>query len=418
MNISYMEKYARLIVKSGVNLQPNQKLLINTPVECAELARMIARIAYQEGAGDVIVNWKDEQLAKIRYLHAPEDVFDEFPKWQKDMYTTSANEGAAVISISASDPDLMKDVSPQRIVRDMKTRNTALKEYSERLMSGRNTWCVVSYPTRAWASKVFPRLSVEEAVEKLWDEIIKVVRADREDVVAAWAEHQNHLRKELDFLNSHRFKYLHYRNSLGTDLKIELPKDHIWLGGAEKTPEGVEFIANMPTEEVFTLPLRNGVNGTVVSSLPLNFNGNLIEGFTLVFQNGRIVDYRAEKGHESLKGIIDTDEGSHYLGEVALVPYDSPISRSKILFYNTLFDENASCHLAIGKAYPVCLRGSESMSRDELEKAGVNDSLVHEDFMIGTKDLEITGITAEGEEIPVFTGGNFSFRLDEGEMNR
>lgn len=409
MNRLDMEKYSRLIVKTGVNLQKGQLLLINSPLECAELARTIAETAYREGAGEVFVNWKDEQLTKVRYLNAPDAVFGEFPEWQKEMYVDCARKGAAFVSIYASDPELMRDVPTEKIMRDMKTRSTALKEYSERLMSNRNTWCVVSYATKAWADKVFPELAGEAPVERLWEEIFRTVRIDREDPVAAWAEHQGNLKKRLDFLNSHRFRYLAYRNSLGTDLRIELPKGHIWMGGTDLTTDGLEFVANMPTEEVYTLPLRNGVNGTVVSSMPLNFNGSLIDRFTLVFREGRIVDYKAEKGYDVLKGIVETDEGSHYLGEVALVPYDSPISRSGILFYNTLFDENASCHLAIGKAYPVCLEGSEGMDADGLLRAGVNDSLVHEDFMIGTKDLEIIGVTEGGKEVPVFLDGNFAF---------
>ena len=213
----------------------------------------------------------------------------------------------------------------------------------------------------------------------------------------------------MDLLNSLRLKSLHYTNSLGTDLDIELPENHIWLGGSEFTPEGLEFIANMPTEEVFTLPSKTGVNGKAVSSMPLNYNGNLIEQFSLTFKNGKIVDYSAEKGYETLKTMIETDEGSHCLGEVALVPYDSPISNSNILFYNTLFDENASCHLAIGKAYPVCLKHGDHMSQEELEKHGVNDSLLHVDFMIGTNDLEISGMTSDDQEVQVFKNGNFVF---------
>ncbi len=346
---------------------------------------------------------------KIRYKHAPEEVFEEFPEWVKEFYMYYMKQGAAFLSIAASDPELMKDVDPKRIAKERKVSSISLKEYRESLMSNRNVWSIVSVPTRAWARKVFPELSEDDAVEKLWEAILKAVRVDTEDPVASWEEHKNNLKKSLEFLNSNNFKLLHFKNSLGTDLKIELPENHIWLGGSDYTPEGIEFIANMPTEEVFTLPKKTGVNGTVVSSKPLNYNGNLIENFKLTFKDGKIVDFKAEKGYESLKQLIETDEGSHYLGEVALVPYDSPISKSNILFYNTLFDENASCHLAIGKAYPVCIKNGENMSKEELEKLGVNDSLTHVDFMIGTEDLEIIGITAEGKEVPVFKKGNFTY---------
>jgi aminopeptidase len=276
-------------------------------------------------------------------------------------------------------------------------------------MSNKNVWCVASIPTKPWAKKVFPDLSEEEAVEKLWENIFKTVRVDMEYPVAAWDEHKSNLKKSMEFLNNSKFKFLHYKNSLGTDLRIELPKDHIWLGGSDLTPEGVEFIANMPTEEVFTLPKKNGVNGVVWSSMPINRNGNIIDKFSLTFKEGRIVDFSAEEGYDVLKTLVETDEGSRYLGEVALVPYASPISKLGILFYNTLFDENASCHLAIGEAYPVCIKNGENMSKEELKKAEVNDSSVHVDFMIGTKDLEITGIAESGQEIPVFKDGNFAY---------
>jgi aminopeptidase len=409
MNKNLLEKYATLIVKTGLNIQKGQTLVINSPIEGASFTRLIAQTAYQAGARDVVISWKDELFSKIRFINAPEEVFDEFPTWQKELYLSYVHQGAAFLSISASDPELMKDVNPERMVKAQKASTTSLKEYRERLMSNKNTWCVVSIPTSSWAKKVFPDLSEAEAVERLWEEIFKAVRVDTDDAVTAWEQHKAKLKTSMDFLNSNEFKSLHFKNSLGTDLIVELPENHIWLGGSEYTPDGIEFIANMPTEEVFTLPKKTGVNGTVVSSLPLNYNGNLIEQFSLTFKAGKIVDFNAKKGYEILKNLIETDEGSHYLGEVALVPYDSPISRTKTLFFNTLFDENASCHLAIGKAYPVCIKDSENLEKEQLEKLEVNDSLVHEDFMIGTEDLEIIGITSEGKEIPVFKAGNFAF---------
>ncbi|MEL1136498.1 aminopeptidase [Desulfitobacterium sp. THU1] len=409
MNDQLLEKYAQLIVKSGVNLQPNQILVINSPLECAEFTRKIAGIAYQVGAKDVAIFWKDELMSKIRFLQAPDAIFDEFPEWQKAFYLDYSRQGAAFLSISASDPELMKEVNPDRIVRAQRASSTALKEYRDRLMSNHNPWCVVSVPTQAWAKKVFPNVSINEAMDKLWDAIFKSVRADQEDPVKAWQIHKENLNRSMNILNTHRFRTLHFENSLGTDLWIELPEGHLWVAGADITPEGIEFIANMPTEEVFTLPKRAGVNGKVFSSLPLNYNGSLIKNFSLTFKDGRIIDFSAEEGLESLAALINTDEGSHYLGEVALVPDNSPISNSKILFYNTLFDENAACHLAIGKAYPVCLENGDKLSESELTTAGVNESMVHEDFMIGTPDLKITGITSSGDEVPVFSQGNFAF---------
>ena len=409
MNTLLLEKYADLIVKTGVNIQSGQILVISSPIECASFARMIAEVAYLAGARDVVMNWKDELFSKIRFLQAPEEVFEEFPEWQKEFYISYVKQGAAFISIAATDPELLKDVNPDRVAKVQKTSNLALQEYRERLMSNKNAWCVVSIPTKSWAKKVFPQVSEDEAVKALWEAIFETVRVNAGDPVAAWKEHKNNLKVSADFLNSNQFKFLRYKNSLGTDLEIELPKDHIWLGGSEYTPEGIEFIANMPTEEVFTLPKKTGVNGYVVSSMPLNYNGNLIEKFSLTFKAGKIVDFTAEKGYEVLKKLIETDEGSYYLGEVALVPYDSPISNAKILYFNTLFDENASCHLAIGKAYPVCIKNGKNMKKQELDQLGVNDSLTHVDFMIGTQDLEIIGVTSAGVEILVFKNGNFAF---------
>jgi len=404
-----LEKYARLIVKTGLNLQPKQILVINSPIECAPFTRLVSEMAYEAGAKDVVIQWNDELFSKIRFLKAPEEVFDEFPEWQKEFYLSYVHQGAAFLSIFASDPELMKDVNPERMTKAQKASSIALKDYRDRLMSNRNVWCVVSIPTASWAKKVFPHLSEENSIEKLWEVILKTVRVDTENPLASWNEHKTNLKKRMNSLNSLALKSLHYTNSLGTNLRIELPENHIWLGGSEFTPEGLEFIANMPTEEVFTLPNKTGVNGKAVSSMPLNYNGNLIDQFSLTFKDGMIVDYSAEKGYETLKTLIETDEGSHFLGEVALVPFDSPISNSNILFFNTLFDENASCHLAIGRAYPVCLKQGENMSQEELGKSGVNDSLIHVDFMIGTSDLEIIGISSDGQEIPVFQKGNFVF---------
>lgn len=404
-----LKKYARLIVETGVNLKKGQTLVVGAPVECAEFARLVASAAYEAGARDVVMNYNDEAFSKIRFMSAPEEVFDEFPEWRKQMMIGYARQGAAFVTIASSDPEILKQADPERIARAQRAGATALKEYRQRLMSNQNAWCIASVPTKAWARKVFAGESEERAVELLWDAILRTVRVDADgDPVAAWKAHQARLKQSKDFLNECNFKYLRYKNSLGTDLTVELPDGHIWLSGAELTPDGREFIANMPTEEVFTMPKKTGVNGTVVSAKPLNYHGNLIEDFTLRFERGKVVEYEAKKGREILQKLLEADENAVYLGEVALVPHDSPISNLNILFYNTLFDENASCHLALGKAYPTCIAGGASMSKEELERAGVNDSLIHEDFMIGTKDLEIVGVKQDGEEIVVFQQGNFA----------
>lgn len=403
-----LQKYAELSIKIGVNLQRNQTLVINSPIECAEFVRIIAEEAYKSGAKDVHVEWGDEELSLIKFMNAPEEAFKEFPKWKADGYEELAKNGAAFLSISASNPELLKAVDPKRIAESNKTRSIALKKYREYIMNSTVAWSIVSIPTKAWAKKVFSDLSEEKAVEKLWENIFKIVRIDTTNPVEAWNAHLKNLQEKVDFLNDKKFKKLHYI-SKNTDLTIELPEKHLWSGGGEYNKKRTYFVANMPTEEVFTLPLKTGVNGKVTSTKPLNYSGNLIENFTLVFENGKIVDFSAEKGYETLKKLIETDEGSHYLGEVALVPYNSPISNSNIIFYNTLFDENASCHLALGEAYPICLEGGSSMSEEELKKEGANLSLTHVDFMIGSPDLDITGETKGGKTIQVFKNGNWAF---------
>lgn len=409
MNKDFLKKYATLAVKTGINLQQNQILVIMSPIECAPFTRMIMEEAYRAGAKEVIVHWSDELSAKIRFINAPEEVFETMPQWQVDSFMHYAEQGAGFLSISASNPELLKDVNPDRIAKAQKTRSLALKKFNARLMSNQNSWSIVSIPTEGWASKVFSEVSKEEAIEKLWNAIFKIVRVDQEDPVLAWENHKKNLKEKMDYLNSKNFKTLHFKNAKGTDLHLELPENHLWVGGAENNEEGVEFIANMPTEEVFSMPKKTGVNGIVYSSKPLNYGGNLIDNFSITFKEGRIVDFTAENGYDTLKHLISTDEGSHYLGEVALVPYNSPISNSGIIFYNTLYDENASCHLAIGRAYSLCMKDGEKMSEEELEKAGGNYSLAHVDFMIGTEDLSITGISADGNETHVFQNGNWAF---------
>ena len=404
-----LKKYAKLAIYQGVNVQKNQTLVISSPIECAKFTRMLVEEAYIKGAKEVVVQWNDELTGKLKYKYSPMEVFETVPEWVKESRLSYAKEGACFLSISASDPELLKDVDPKKVATFRKASSIASREFSSRLMSNENAWSIVSIPTVGWAKKVFPNVSEDEAVEKLWHAIFKIVRVDSQDPVKAWEEHKNTLKKNMDFLNSKRFKSLHYTNSLGTDLIIQLPEKHLWAGGAEFTQDGTEFIANMPTEEIFSMPKKTGVNGKVVSSMPLNYGGNLINNFSLTFKDGKVVDFSAEEGYETLKNLLDTDEGAKYLGEVALVPYNSPISNSNIIFFNTLYDENASCHLAFGKAYSLCIKDGEKMSEEELLKEGANDSLTHVDFMIGTKDLQITGTTYDNEKFDIFVNGNWAF---------
>ena len=400
--------YAELVVRSGINIQKGQRLMITCPVECADFARLCAKAAYDAGCREVIMEWCDDEIKRMKYLLAADEVFDSVDQWLADCYDALSAEGAGFLTIHAEDPELLCGVDPDRITRAQISRGKALETYRRRIMRSECTWCVCSVPSKAWAKAVFPELGEEAAAARLWQEILSACRADRGDAVRRWKEHSDEIKKHVDMLNAYSFKTLRYKNSAGTDVSVGLPEGHYWSGGEEKAATGVMFSANIPTEEVFTLPDKNSINGRIVATKPLSLNGTLIEGFSFEVKDGRIVDLHADKGEDILRDAISVDDGASYFGEVALVPYDSPISRSGVLFLNTLFDENASCHFAFGEAYP-CIRGAENMSEEELAALGVNISMIHVDFMVGSPDLEITGITRDGEEIAVFRNGNFAF---------
>ena len=403
-----LKKYAALTVKMGVNVQPGQELVIRSPIECAEFARLLAEEAYLLGAREVIIFWKDELFSKIKYTYSPLEVFETMPPWQAKFNNDYAERGACFLTIAADDPELFADVDPAKIIAGAKASHKACKPFYDRIDSGALSWNIISVPTKAWAKKVFPNSSETEAVNQLWQAIFRAVRVDQNDPAQAWMEHKLSFQKKTAWLNQKQFTALHYQNSIGTDLMVGMPKNHLWEGGGDRTSGGVDYFPNMPTEEVFSMPHKDRVNGKVVSSMPLNHNGNLIENFSFTFQNGIITDFSAEKGYDILKHILETDQGSRQLGEVALVPYNSPISNLGILFYNTLFDENASCHLALGSCYPSCIQGGTALSKEALKNLGGNDSVNHIDFMIGTKDLSITGIQEDGTETPIFINGNWA----------
>jgi aminopeptidase len=339
---------------------------------------------------------------------AAEESFLDEPKWYAGEMLEYVENGAAVLHVISSDPDLLKGVSTQRLTNHQKAYGKAMSKYREMQMSDKFSWSIVAVPSKAWADKVFPNLPEEERVPALWEAIFRTVRLDQPDPIAAWQQHIENLTQKSDYLNAKRYKKLHYK-APGTDLTIELPEGHLWVAAESINAQGNTFLANLPTEEVFTAPLKTGVNGTVSATKPLSYRGTIIDRFSLTFENGRIVDYKAEVGADVLKQLVELDEGSHYLGEVALVPHNSPISQSGILFYNTLFDENASNHLAIGNAYAFNLEGGKSMSQEELAQRGLNSSLAHEDFMVGSAEMDIFGITADGKEEPIFIKGNWAF---------
>ncbi len=405
-----LNEYARLLVEVGLNVQPGQTPCIESLVEFAQLTRMCVSACYDRGARDVVVNYTDDVITRESFLRADSAVFSEYPSYQKARFDWMLEHKCPRLSLAGSDPELLKGVDPDRIQARRRASGPPTRPYFDALTANRFQWCVGSYPTLAWAEKVFPDKKGEAAMDALWEAIFSVCRITGDGKgVERWKEHVAATARRAKLLNDYNFASLRYANSLGTDLTITLPENHVWAGGSDFTPAGTEFVANIPTEEIFTAPRWDGVNGRVYAALPLAMDGNLVKDFYLDFQDGRIVNVHAGQGGEFLTRAIDTDEGSHYLGEVALVPYDSPIRNTGLLFYETLFDENASCHLAFGDAYPSCVKGGEDMDEEAQKAAGLNHSNTHVDFMVGTPDLSIVGTAHDGREIPVFVNGNFAF---------
>lgn len=403
-----LTQYAELAVQVGVNIQPGQYLLINTSTEALPFARKVVEQAYKAGAGRVHVNLTDPFVERALFDHATEDEFTNFPKWIVAQRDELIERKGALMWIDADDPDLLAGVAPLKLSTHEKASGTALKNYRKAIMNDDIAWSIIAVPSPKWAAKVFPDVAEEKQVVALWDAIFKTVRIGEGDAVEAWRQHVTQLKERAVRLNDMKIEKLHY-NAPGTDLTIELPKGHIWQTGSSLTPEGSTFIANMPTEEVFTLPYKHGVNGYVSNTKPLAYRGNIIDGFKLTFENGRIVEATAEVGNEILQELIKVDEGAGFLGEVALVPHQSPISQSNILYFNTLFDENASNHLAIGEAYPTCYEGGRDLTTEQLEQLGINRSIAHEDFMIGSEHMDIDAQLSSGETVAIFRNGNWAF---------
>ncbi|MFC5530517.1 aminopeptidase [Cohnella yongneupensis] len=403
-----LTKYADLIVRTAIHIQPGQELWINAPIHIPELVRMIVKRAYEEGAKKVHVEWRDESLTKLTYGLAPDEAFEQYPTWRAQAMTELAEQGGAYLLINSDDPELLKDIDPKRVANYSRVSSAALATFRKYMSSKRMTWSIAAAPSDGWAKLVFPELDTHAAVEALWEAIFRAVRVKQDDPVKAWEEHNNVLLAKRAYLNGKQYKQLHYR-APGTDLFIGLPDNHLWNGGISNNEQGNTFNPNIPTEEVYTAPHKDGTHGVVRSTKPLSYQGNVIENFSLTFENGRVVDFEAEKGYDSLKTMLDLDKSSRYLGEAALVPHQSPISNSNIIFFNTLFDENASNHLALGNAYPTCIEGGTAMSREELEQAGLNQSILHVDFMIGSAEMDIDGITKDGLIEPVFRKGNWAF---------
>ncbi|MDR2109251.1 MAG: aminopeptidase [Coriobacteriales bacterium] len=405
-----LRRYAQMIIRAGCNLQPGQELYLSASTDSVALVRLLTEEAYAAGARHVTVAFGDEGVARLHYDHCALEVFQTIPEWSALRLNSMAREGAAVLTITSDDPLAMVGIDPAKPMAASLAAHRACKEFYDALDKGHNVWCIAAGAAPGWATRVFPELSPEEATQRLWQAIFTATRCDDAvaDPLAAWAAHRAAFDERRAWLNAQSFGELHYSNSLGTDLRVGLNPTGIWNGGGDVTLDGREFFPNMPTEEIFTTPDFRRVEGLVYSALPLVHNGNLIEDFWLRFKGGRAVECGAAVGREMLEALLGVDEGAARLGEVALVPFDSPIRNAGILFYNTLFDENASCHLAIGKGFPDCVAGGQALDEAGLAAAGVNESAIHVDFMIGNEDLRISGLRPDGSEVAIFEQGNWA----------
>ena len=411
-----LTKYAEAIVRVGLNLQKGQRLIIHNsivrgvPPAGRALVHAVTRVAYQAGARYVEAIWGDEEMHRIRLQHAPTDSFDDYPKFQISGLLDMIQNGDAMLTISANDPDAFHGLDPERIAAMQKAHLENWKDISVHISRNSINWCVVASSSPAWAHKVFPDLPQAEAEEKLWRAIFETTRAVQPDPVAAWNEHIKFLRRRAEYLQAKKYSALHFK-APDTDLTLGLPRGHKWISAQALAENGVVFTANMPTEEVFTLPDRHRADGIVTATFPLSYGGSLIEDFNITFENGRITKVHAKKNGAILQRLVDTDEGSTRLGEVALVPASSPIAKRGYLFYNTLFDENASCHIAIGRAYRFSLTGGAELTEEEFISAGGNVSLNHVDFMIGSPQMDIDGIHEDGTREPVMRQGEWAIAI-------
>lgn len=405
MNQDTLKKYAHTLLKYGVNLQEDQTLVISVDVENKDFAVIVTEEAYRLGAKEVVLNWRCSPIARQRLLHANESVLEKPANWIPEFYKQYIDDKAAFLSLISANPKALEGIPTDRISLQSRNLNKVLSFYHTAILNSSVTWCVASVPTVLWANLLGYEGSDEEKINQLWATLLKLCRIEGVEPKDTYRHHMAKLRHRCEALNKLDLKSLRYTCENGTDLLLELPEGHIWLGGEESSKDGTIFNANIPTEEVFSAPQYNGVNGVVHSTKPLIYHGNTISDFSFTFKEGKIVEYTAKEGYEVLKELVETDEGSHYLGEVALVDHFSPISQSNQIFYETLFDENASCHLAIGASYPTCLKNSDGLSEEELKERGLNHSLTHVDFMIGHERMNIKGYTRDGQSVDIMIDG-------------
>ncbi len=402
-----LDRLAEVAVKVGLNLQKGQDLVLTSPLAALPLVRRIAHHAYKAGAGVVTPIFSDEEMTLGRFKDAHDKSFDKAASWLYEGMARAYANGAARLAIAGDNPSLLANEDPAKVSRVNKATSLAYQPALEKIAGFDINWNIVSYPNPSWAAVVFPDLPIIEATKKLADAIFAASRVDKPDAIGAWKDHNANLKKHAKWLNDQRFSALHYSGP-GTDLTIGLADGHEWQGGASKAKNGVICNPNIPTEEVFTTPHAHRVEGYVSSTKPLSYQGTLIDKIKVRFEKGRIVEAHASKGEKVLQQILDTDEGARHLGEVALVPNSSPISASGLLFYNTLFDENAACHIALGQCYSKCFLRGAALSKEQIEKQGGNKSLIHIDWMIGSGEIDIDGITADGKKVPVFRKGEWA----------
>lgn len=407
MNKTRLRKYAHLIAKVGANVQKGQEVIIRSTVETPEFALMVSEECYKLGAKEVTVEWRYSPLSKLHYKKRSLKTLSEIKNWELEKLKYRAEALPVLIHLGGDDPDAMKGVDQNKVMQSRIATMKVTKPLTDS-MSDKYQWVIAAVPTKKWAQKIFPGVRASLAVEKLWEAILFTSRVD-EDPVVAWNEHNKRLLDRCNYLNSLGLKELRYRSSNGTNLRVGLIDDGLFLGGGENTLSGVYFNPNIPTEEVFTSPMQGDVDGIVYSTKPLTYQGELIDNFFVRFENGKVVETGAEKNAHLLDKLVNMDEGARKLGECALVPFDSPINKTGILFYNTLFDENCCCHFALGRGFNNTLRGFENMSFAECKAKGINDSSIHVDFMIGSSDLEIDGVDKDGKVIALFRNGNWAF---------
>lgn len=407
MERSRLEAYARLIVEKGLNLDKDQELLVIADLDQADFVRMVVEKCYQAGASRVVVEWHDMPMDRLHCIYQTEETLSQVPAWEIARWKWRAERLPALLWLDSDDPDGMAGVDPAKRAKAQAARFPAIKPFRE-ATENRHQWCIAAVPGFKWAQKVFPDKTPEDAVEALWEAILSASRADG-DPIANWDEHNATIHRRSAKLNEYHFAALEYRSANGTDFRVGLMEQGKFCGAAEKDLSGRVFNPNIPSEEVFTTPKKGEAEGLLVSTKPLSWQGVLIEDFSIRFEKGKAVEVHARKGQAALEKMIGMDEGAGYLGECALIGVDSPINRTGMLFYCTLYDENASCHMAVGRGFNECVRDYDKYSQEELRKMGVNDSMIHVDFMIGSDDLAIDGITRDGEKVPVFRNGNWCF---------